>query len=57
MTMTTVAAASLPAGAFHSQLGWQAVSLAALGPVLIVSMLLIWLGLWSQEQIMGSRGR
>ncbi len=55
--MTTVAAASLSAGAIHSQLGWQAVSLAALGPVLIVSMSLIWLGLSSQKQIMGSQGR
>ncbi|MEC8269066.1 MAG: MFS transporter [Pseudomonadota bacterium] len=57
VTMTTVAAASLSAGAIHSQLGWQAVSLAALGPVLIVSMSLIWLGLSSQKQIMGSQGR
>ena len=31
VTMTTVAVASLFAGAIHSQLGWQALSLAALG--------------------------
>ena len=37
-TMTTVAVASLSAGAIHSQLGWQAVSLAALGPVLVVTL-------------------
>ena len=43
-TMTTVAVASLSAGAIHSQLGWQAVSLAALGPVLVVTLALIWLG-------------
>ena len=60
VTMTTVAAASLSAGAIHSQRGWQAVSpatLATLGPVLIVSMSLIWLGLSSQKQIMRSQGR
>ncbi|GIS11905.1 MAG: hypothetical protein CM15mP115_10560 [Alphaproteobacteria bacterium] len=34
MTMTTVAAASLSAGAIHSQLGWEALSLAALGPLI-----------------------
>ena len=44
-TMTTVAVASLSAGAIHSQLGWQAVSLAAVGPVLVVTLALIWLGL------------
>ena len=43
-TMTTVAVASLSAGAIHSQLGWQAVSLAALGPVLVVTLALIWRG-------------
>ena len=54
VTMTTVAAASLSAGAIHSQLGWQAVSLAALGPVLIVSLSLVWLGLSSRNEVRGS---
>ena len=50
VTMTTVAVASLSAGAIHSQLGWQAVSLAALGPVLIVVLALGWLGIASRRQ-------
>ena len=44
MTMTTVAAASLSAGAIHSQLGWEALSLAALGPLTLVCAGLLWLG-------------
>ena len=44
-TMTTVAAASLSAGAIHSQLGWDAVALAALGPVTVVILALCWLAL------------
>ncbi len=44
-TMTTVAAASLSAGAIHSQLGWDAVALAALGPVMVLMAALFWLGL------------
>ena len=52
--MSTVAAASLSAGAIHSQLGWQVVSLAALGPVLIVSLSLVWLGLSSRKEVRGS---
>ena len=44
MTMTTVAAASLSAGAIHSQLGWEALSLAALGPLSLVCAGLLWLG-------------
>ena len=48
--MTTVAVASLSAGAIHSQLGWQAVGLAALGPVLIVVLALGWLGIASRRQ-------
>ena len=43
-TMTTVAMASLSAGAIHSQLGWDAVSLAALVPVTILVFALAWLG-------------
>ena len=45
MVMTTVAAASLSAGAIHSQLGWEALSLAALGPLALVAVSLAWLGL------------
>ena len=44
MTMTTVAAASLLAGAIHNQLGWEALSLAALGPLSLVCAGLLWLG-------------
>ena len=45
MVMTTVAAASLSAGAIHSQLGWEALSLATLGPLALVAVSLAWLGL------------
>lgn len=45
MVMTTVAAASLSAGAIHSQLGWETLSLAALGPLTLVAVSLGWLGL------------
>ena len=44
MTMTTVAAASLSAGAIHSQFGWEPLSLAALGPLSLVYAGLLWLG-------------
>ena len=49
MVMTTVAAASLSAGAIHSQLGWQALSLAALGPITLVAVALGWLGLLTRR--------
>ena len=42
-TTTTVAFASLSAGALHSQLGWQMVSLAAIPPVIVVMVALVWL--------------
>lgn len=51
-TMTTVAVASLSAGAIHSQLGWHAVSLAALGPVLVVTLALIWLSVARHTEVM-----
>ena len=54
VTMTTVAVASLSAGAIHSQLGWQAVSLAALGPVMIVVLALGWLAIASRGHEMTS---
>ncbi len=50
-TMTTVATASLSAGAIHSQLGWDAVSLAALVPVTILAIALVWLGLAQRRQV------
>ena len=50
VTMTTVAVASLSAGALHSQLGWDAVSLAALGPVTILVLALVWLGVVQHRQ-------
>jgi hypothetical protein len=49
-TMTTVAIASLSAGVIHSQLGWDAVSLAALVPVTILAIALVWLGLAQRRQ-------
>jgi len=48
--MTTVAIASLSAGVIHSQLGWDAVSLAALVPVTILVIALVWLGLAQRRQ-------
>ena len=45
MTMTTVALASLSAGAIHSQFGWEALTMAALVPLGIVGMAIAWLGL------------
>ena len=50
MVMTTVAAASLSAGAIHSQLGWEALSLAALGPLTLVAVSLGWLGVVIRRQ-------
>ena len=40
---STVAASSLTAGALHSQLGWQAMILAATVPTLIIAIGLVWL--------------
>ena len=49
-TMTTVATASLSAGAIHSQLGWDAVGLAALVPVAVLVIALVWLGAAQRRQ-------
>lgn len=43
VTTATVAAASLSAGAIHSQLGWYAMSLAAILPLAVLAAALIWL--------------
>ncbi|MGC6454327.1 MAG: MFS transporter [Candidatus Puniceispirillaceae bacterium] len=43
MTMTTVATASLLAGAIHSQLGWETLTMAALAPLSIVALAIGWL--------------
>ena len=51
VTMTTVATASLSAGAIHSQLGWDYVALVALGPVAVVVLALGWLGLAQRRQV------
>ena len=45
LTTTTVAVASLTAGAVHSQYGWQMMSQLAIVPVGIVMLGLLWLGL------------
>lgn len=45
VTTTTVAAASLTAGALHSQMGWKVMSLAAILPVGLVVAALVWLAL------------
>ena len=44
LTTTTVAIASLTAGAVHSQYGWQMMSQLAILPVSIVVLGLLWLG-------------
>ena len=43
VTTTSVATASLAAGALHSQFGWEVMVLSALGPVMIIAMALAWL--------------
>jgi MFS family permease len=45
VTTTSVAAASLAAGALHSQFGWEVMVLSALGPVMIIAMAVAWLGM------------
>ena len=45
LTTTTVAVASLTAGAVHSQYGWQMMGQLAIVPVGIVMLGLLWLGL------------
>ena len=40
-----VAASSLTAGALHSQMGWQAMTLAASVPISIIAIGLVWLGI------------
>ncbi|MGB1871228.1 MAG: hypothetical protein ACPHQ8_01265, partial [Candidatus Puniceispirillaceae bacterium] len=50
VTMTTVAAASLSAGAIHSQLGWDSVGMAALVPVTVLAIALVWLGMAQRQQ-------
>ena len=44
-TTTTVAIASLAAGVLHSQFGWEAMVLAALGPVMIIAVSVVWLAI------------
>jgi MFS family permease len=45
VTTTSVATASLAAGALHSQFGWEVMVLSALGPVMIIALALAWLGM------------
>jgi MFS family permease len=45
VTTTSVATASLGAGALHSVFGWEVMVLSALGPVMIIAMALAWLGM------------
>ena len=45
VTTTSVATASLAAGALHSQFGWEVMVLSALGPVMIIAMAVAWLGM------------
>ena len=54
MTMTTVAVASLCAGAIHSQFGWEALTTAALIPLGIVAMAIVWLGVAMRRQHAGA---
>jgi len=46
MVTSTVAVSSLTAGAIHSQLGWHAMVMAALVPMLVIMVALVWLGLY-----------
>lgn len=50
MTMTTVATASLFAGAIHSQLGWEVLTMVALAPVGLVALAIAWLGIVTRRQ-------
>jgi MFS family permease len=43
VTTTCVAVASLTAGILHSQFGWEVMVLAALGPVMVIQLALVWL--------------
>jgi len=52
MVTSTVAASSLTAGAIHSQLGWQAMSLAASLPLTVVFAGLVWLAFYQRRQVM-----
>ena len=45
VTTTSVATASLAAGALHSKFGWEVMVLLALGPVMIIAIALAWLGM------------
>jgi MFS family permease len=44
-----VAASSLTAGALHSQMGWQAMTLTASVPISIIAVGLVWLGIHSHR--------
>ncbi|MDA7792251.1 MFS transporter [bacterium] len=50
MITSTVAASSLTAGAIHSLLGWRAMALAAIVPLSLVAVSLIWLLIQSRQQ-------
>jgi len=54
MTMTTVAVASLFAGAIHSQFGWEALAMAALPPLGLVAIAVAWLGLVMRRREIGA---
>jgi MFS family permease len=43
MVTSTVALSSLTAGAIHSQLGWHAMSMVAIGPIVVIGVALVWL--------------
>ncbi|MDA7598947.1 MFS transporter [Alphaproteobacteria bacterium] len=51
ITTSTVAAASLTAGILHSQMGWVAMSLAAVPPVCLVAVALVWLVIDSRRVV------
>jgi MFS family permease len=51
IVFSTVAASSLSAGALQHLLGWQAVNLAAIAPLIIILMSLIWLQLQARPVI------
>ena len=51
MVTSTTAASSLTAGAIHSQLGWQAMTLAASLPLTAVFVGLVWLGFYQRRPV------
>ena len=50
VTTTLVATASLAAGVLHSQFGWEVMVLAALGPIMLIAVTLVWFSMRSRNE-------